>query len=315
MVMSPSIHVANVRGIVIGGLAVLIICVSVTLTQRDHTFSATSSNVNGRVAICDLPNNEIVFHTIVQGLFEEGLIPKGDVLDIGANTGEWSCAFACLYEDRIVHAADPSPLLKTTLPCPKQRNVRVHALAMSDAVGKISFHPEKSGAYVGSLERKGGTDSDANVDVTTLDLFFTKERSGPGFMHLDVEGYERKLIIGGRKTIAQYRPVFSFEVHMRTEESRATIAAVEDLGYAVFMVNEACGNGYCRNNLALPVNSSIQYTQSTTLRLAMRAGVLFRVTSSTADSVYNANLDNAKPRERFANERKYGKAHDAFIPR
>lgn len=264
-----------------------------------------------RVAACDLPNTEIVFHTIVQGLFEEGMIPRGDILDIGANNGDWSCAFACLYPGRTVHAADPSPLLKDTLPCPNQQNVRVHALAMSDQEGKISFHPAKKGDYVGNLEEKTKA-SDGNVEVTTLDRFFARQGSHPGFLHLDVEGYERKLILGGQKTINTYQPVFSFEVHMNTTEGRATIATVEQMGYLVFMVNEDCGNGYCRNNLALPQSASAKFDESTTLRLAVRSGVLARITSATADSIYTKLVPSARPWERHVNEQRYGNAHDLF---
>jgi FkbM family methyltransferase len=256
---------------------------------------------------CRLPREEVLFNTIVQGLFEENVIPDGDVLDIGANTGDWSCYFACLFRDRIFHAADPNELLKQTLPCKDLSNVHVHTLAMSNAVGKISFKPKGKTAFVGSLESKNS--AKGNVDVTTLDIFFQSKNSHPAFMHLDVEGYEPKLLQGGRATINATRPIFSFEVHMNQSESVATIANVVSMGYSVFLVNEIAGwTESCRNMLALPQNTSTPLQSSQTWRLAVRSGVLLQVTVETAKYMYVTHTHKATPFYRHDNERQYGKA-------
>lgn len=245
---------------------------------------------------CHLPPVEIVFNSIVQGLFDENMIPKGAVLDIGANTGDWTCFFACLNRERIFYAADPNYRLHDSIPCKNLTNVHVHTLAMSNAVGKIDFHPGDEGTNVGSLEDKHT--QAGNVDVTTLDLFF-QNRPKPAFMHLDVEGYELKLIQGGTNTIVSSRPPFSFEVHMNMSESQNTISAVISMGYSVFMVNEICGwNKSCRNLLALPQNTSVPFGSSQTLRLAERAGLLLQVTTETAKQTYEAHEHAAKPFER-----------------
>ena len=51
------------------------------------------------------------FNAIVFSLFKQGYLPAGDVLDVGAHDGSFSCMYACFDTNRTVHAVDPSPTM------------------------------------------------------------------------------------------------------------------------------------------------------------------------------------------------------------
>ena len=172
------------------------------------------------------------------------------VLDIGANNGDWSCHFACKFENLNFLAVDPNPLLSQIIPC-NYSNIEVHNYAMSDQEGAIEFRPEDGKAFVGKLEAK--QKSSGNVPVVTMDAFFAAQKSRlPRYMHLDVEGYELSLLKGGLATLDSL-PILTYEVHMNSSLAQECTEFLENRGYKMFMINEICGVRHdCRNMLAIP---------------------------------------------------------------
>lgn len=234
---------------------------------------------------CQRHENEPLFNIIIRGLFEEGMVPPGDVLDIGANNGDWACFYGCLDLDREVHAMEPNPLLADSISCPTT-NVKKYNMAMSSQSGKINFAPQDKKTFVGDLKSKVA--DDGKVTVTTMDNFFQSRGSFPGFMHLDVEGYEQDLIKGGLKTITEYSPLFSYEVHLNSSLARSTIEEVEKLGYISYMINEVCGvfEG-CRNLLAFPSKNMTRYETGNILDFAINSKALVYINSANSDDVFN----------------------------
>ena len=55
--------------------------------------------------LCPLGSGEVLLHSILAGLFLEGLVPEGSIIDAGANNGEESCFLAQF--GRVVHAIEP----------------------------------------------------------------------------------------------------------------------------------------------------------------------------------------------------------------
>lgn len=259
----------------------------------------SSQLVQDGVDLCKRPSYEQAFHIITSALFTGGFLPAGDILDIGANSGDLSCFYGCLLPDRIVHAVDPNPVLVRKLSCPSQ-NVKGHVYAMSDEPGYLQWRPRRRGStYVGNLDRVMA--SHGNVEVITLNEFFVRQNSTPGFMHLDVEGYEYKLIMGGERLLRRTQPIFSFEVNLHSSEAALLAFKVESLGYALYLVNEICGAvpAY-RNIFAFPKTKVANILKTQTLQLALVSNTLLLVHSKDMASLQS--IGERKPLPRFAQD-------------
>ena len=79
-----------------------------------------------------------------------------------------------------------------------------------------------------------------------------------GFAHFDLEGGELDVIRSAELTIMRDRPVFTIEINVHRErlKTRALLAHVSSLGYAMYAVLENCGAPWsdCRNVLAFPLD-------------------------------------------------------------
>lgn len=221
---------------------------------------------------CPKPPFERSFNSLVEGLFREGSMPPGDVLDVGAHKGEWSCLYACADPSRVVHAVDPSPELIRRLECtsPNIKNVRKAALALA-AKGGYNISGSTTRKFVDPRLRPSGR---GMVPVTTVDELFGD--SPAGFLHIDVEGHEVKVLLGGGRVISRDRPIFSVEVFLREKRHNEELFEhVTALQYTPFVVHEVCGwASDCRNVLCLPNERLRRLADSAVLDLAVRAGVL-----------------------------------------
>lgn len=149
-------------------------------------------------------------------------------LDIGANIGV--IAMALKHEGFDVVAFEPQPEVFKLL----KKNVgdNVHNVALGDAPGMAPM-PKVYYSDKGNFGGLGiGTKSiygDYQVPVATLDSFgFTNV----GFIKMDVEGYEKMVLVGGRETILREKPIMYIEDD-RAEKSVALQAYIRELGYTI----------------------------------------------------------------------------------
>lgn len=159
--------------------------------------------------VCDM-SESVSYSLAVKGEYphwrceEEALarIPlngESVVLDIGANIGVTTAIFA--RRAGVVHAFEPSPRALAIL----RRNLPANAV----------LHPVAVGAICGTTRIDEGTDIDmatvggagVEVPIVTVDSLDL----APGFIKIDVEGYEVPVIEGARRTIAECRPIIMFE--------------------------------------------------------------------------------------------------------
>jgi FkbM family methyltransferase len=203
---------------------------------------------------CQYPAKcEKTFNLIMASLFQEKQIPPGDVLDVGAHNGGWSCMYACLDPDRTVHPVDPSPKLIHKMRCPHP-NFKPHNAAISNRSGFMHFNAGDAD-FVGTIGHHAEAQP-GDIPIQTLDyLFLELWQSTPGFLHIDVEGFELQVLQGANKVINKYQPVFSIEIHV-VENKEFTVELIkyaENFGYHIYMVNEVCGMRVdCRNFICFP---------------------------------------------------------------
>jgi len=129
------------------------------------------------------------------------IIKKGDiVVDVGANIGIHTIIMAkCVGETGHVYAFEPSKnnvrLLKNTMSLNGFENVSIIDSAVSDKPGKSLFYLS-NGISAHSLSDFGYKKGSIEINVESLDHFFTNVNKKINFLKIDAEGYDFKVIKG-----------------------------------------------------------------------------------------------------------------------
>jgi len=153
-------------------------------------------------------------------------LATGRCLDIGANIG---CISQALVASGFkVEAFEPQPEVYKLL----RANVRAntHCVALGSVEGTAEMpkvHYSERGNFGGLGCGFRSIYGSYLVPVKTLDSY---EFSDVGFIKLDVEGFEREVLLGGRETIRKYKPVLYIEDD-RVERSKALREMIAELGY------------------------------------------------------------------------------------
>ncbi|GIX09345.1 MAG: hypothetical protein KatS3mg116_1055 [Elioraea sp.] len=147
-------------------------------------------------------------------------------IDIGANRGMFAGRLASLCRE--VHAFEPLPACAAALRENLPSNVTVHESALSDRTGYalLKVPIVKSVMYDGlsSIEHHNmpgkffdKTDglriNTIRIKMETLDDLCLHD---VGFIKIDVEGHEESVLVGGRRTISQSRPICLVEAQQTT---------------------------------------------------------------------------------------------------
>jgi len=201
----------------------------------------------------------------------------GDVaVDIGGNLGEWMAPLAAAVgtEGR-VFTFEPVPVLADALEKTARLNghevtVEVLRSAVADATGEASFNVTMAAGGDGALSGLS-TAGSATVPTITLDDFMAERGlSRLDLIKIDVEGAERRVLEGARRTLETCKPRLVFESGHESAGDRAAIADLLDgagydlVGLLLDGVIVACdwsdfgaatgvfADGQTRNLLALP---------------------------------------------------------------
>lgn len=158
----------------------------------------------------------------------EGLGDSFNVLDIGAQVGCFSIGLATFHPGATVHAYEASPRSADIAAENVARNgldgrVTVHATAVSDATGHITFEDDGSGSALnGSAGVVGDTRAAAVVQMTTITVpcvSFADAVSGVdgevALVKIDTEGGEYSIVLGSepsdwagvQKVVIEYHPI------------------------------------------------------------------------------------------------------------
>ena len=282
-------------------------------------------SVDGR---CLKPFSERILSSILGGLFAEGLIGEGGVLDAGAALGHMSCYLATLAPKRAVHAIEPSYENFRHL---KERFSNISNLQVLHA--GLGAHAElihvsqqaakglQKGAFLNKAwfateahtehaEHTEHTEHETNAQnvnerelrMVSLDQLFDPLRGRfrgerLAFASIDVEGSEMEVLSGGVSTIRRDAPVLVFELFPQLRDEGPLLKLTEELGYDAFLIDEGCGFNFdCRNALFLPRGRVPAFYESHTLDLAAASGRLHMLNSSNYRKFGKAWLPFQAPR-------------------
>lgn len=208
------------------------------------------------VALGNYSRHEILLRLTVAWLYEERIIDKRlSIIDIGSWIGDNALPWAKWFEPPgVVFAIDPSEL----------NGSLVREVAALNDIDNIITIPaicsDKSGSTVGSEDslehatfHENFTGTGPLWATTTIDNLVA-ETSGDkiGLFHIDVEGFELRVLRGSEEVLNRSGPVVIFEQHLSSEDPREVIMFLEERGYQIFMINEVIpGNSPdCRNFIA-----------------------------------------------------------------
>jgi FkbM family methyltransferase len=124
-------------------------------------------------------------------------------LDIGGHVGFWSYYLAAGFAK--VHAFEPNELFAQCFERNvREKNVSLHRVALGEAERMIAL--EVDPANTGATHVRPG--AEGAIPMRRLDDFDFQDVD---FLKVDVEGFERQVLEGGRETLARCRPVVIVE--------------------------------------------------------------------------------------------------------
>ncbi|ASW74429.2 methyltransferase FkbM [Chryseobacterium piperi] len=172
------------------------------------------------------------------------------ILDIGANVGTFLYQLERKLSHDHIYAFEPNKKLyarlKRLFP-----SMKVLSMALSDENTTAEFKvPVINGKMVASrgtlntsYKEKGEEKSyTEKVTVVKLDDWAAQEQiSALDFIKIDVEGNEMKTLLGGKKTITNFRPTLMVEMEQRHHEKPIwdEISEVESWGYEAQYLNRS----------------------------------------------------------------------------
>lgn len=202
----------------------------------------------------------------MQGL----VLPKKPIiLDIGANIGLFSLAYAQIFEGAKIHCFEPVPFiynyLNQNLKINQNLNKNMHAynFGMSNRIEckQLSIpsaqqherYSERLDIRLYSALGQGEERVDANF--ITVDQWVEDFKiSNVDFMKIDVEGYEYLVLEGAIKTLLSFKPVVMLELNQLTLTLSGRLAD-EYLSFASDHGYRAFGLEYGFKSQLLKINS------------------------------------------------------------
>ena len=203
----------------------------------DLVYVPTPLDARGRHALLHPPRA----HPGVLGFLHPGAV----VIDIGANLGEWTLPFArAVGPGGRVIAIEPAPTNATGLEATLAANALHQAEVFRCAIGDRDGHVDFAVPIVTSAQTDTGTarigpapcgHQALQVPLRSLDSVTAERRLDRlDLIKVDVEGYERQVIIGAAALLDRFRPVLVIETGHEREGDREVIHEhLCGLGYRV----------------------------------------------------------------------------------
>jgi FkbM family methyltransferase len=145
------------------------------------------------------------------------LQPGNVFFDIGANFGYYSVVLASRLNKQLhTYAFEPNPSTLERLRYhvainDLQEVVRVHDLALSDQVGTAALATKEGNS--GGAHLVYPNMESTLVRLTTLDVFCEEQRLlRLDAVKIDVEGFEERVLLGGRLALKRWQPVLLLEL-------------------------------------------------------------------------------------------------------
>ncbi|EJL33837.1 FkbM family methyltransferase [Novosphingobium sp. AP12] len=213
-------------------------------------FSFSSSNELDTVGITVRTHGLAAYEPPVSDILIEIVKSSaGLMFDIGANTGLYTLAAAAANPTAHVIAFEPLEPVRNLL----QHNIglnpslahriTVEPVGLSSEAGSFSFYETiNDRGYISTsssfepqhVKMVGDAYVERVIRTVTLDSFAQSlGEQRVSFMKIDVEGHEHAVVTGGRRFLAEHRPIFTIEL-LGAAESRPIDEFLLDANYVAF---------------------------------------------------------------------------------
>ncbi len=227
------------------------------------------------------PFKETLLRRTIYDLFGQGYLdPTKSIIDIGCWLSDNALVWASLLKDGgTVHAIDPSA-----------KNLAFgQRLAGLNGVTNINWVEavcaEKSGMvldFEGTLDHTAFNETEAQsatslISRTLDDVVMDSDAQSISLIHVDVEGFEAKVLQGAKDIIARDKPVILFEQHISADDATSLVTWLKGHGYAVYMINEVlpgCEHD-CRNLIAFDASRQMPKELAVDLMTGRETGIWF----------------------------------------
>lgn len=154
-------------------------------------------------------------------------------IDIGANIGNHSMFFGEYFKKVISIEANKNNFELLKLNCPESKYKLIN-IAVSDKKGFLEIIPcpqNMGGTKTKEIYSKS-VNNRSIINCELIDNLLKKEQN-VDVMKLDIEGFEKKALIGARQIINKFHPLIIFEQNAWEVQSNNESAAIylEELGY------------------------------------------------------------------------------------
>jgi FkbM family methyltransferase len=179
--------------------------------------------------------------------FIEQFIPKDkNILDIGANIGVWSIIYSnIINNDCKIYSFEPQKeifdCLNNNVIINKCNNIVLYNIGLSNE-NNIKY---MNASY--DMQQNFGSfrivdDNDINSKLLKIECKIGDELqySNIGFIKIDVEGFEYKVLQGLEQTILNNKPIIFIEIHQNDINNAPTMSKLYALGYRKVMKLTHC---------------------------------------------------------------------------
>lgn len=251
------------------------------LPYKGNSFFITLENTFRNVCTRDIFLNEC-WSLESEIKWVEDTLSKTDVfIDIGANAGIYSLLAAKLVGRKgQVYAFEPNrtciKFIKNSIRLNRLTNISLINNAVSNKKGRKEFvlyaasdHNHLKTLNETKLIRKSTVIGREKIEVTTLDSYFAdKNLNKITLIKIDVEGYEKFVLEGAKKTLKQYKPKLILEINERVfspngYNSLELVELLKSMNYSIFRLydnqlvdfdKKELKNNKSFNIIAMPTN-------------------------------------------------------------
>jgi FkbM family methyltransferase len=166
-------------------------------------------------------------HLGLRPLLAKHIPNDGVVVDAGSHAGQFAKLFARLAPDGRVYAFEPGgyalSILRKVIAVHRLNNVVILPFGLGDQAETAILHmPVKKSASMGfGLSHLGAADTgkalrSETIALTTVDRFAQDNKLRRlDLVKADIEGWELRMLMGGRESLASFRPVLMLESERR----------------------------------------------------------------------------------------------------
>lgn len=229
--------------------------------EQDGLVPVCYGPIEMRVDLREDAERHIFMHRYDPSLmaFIRKICREGDrAVDIGANAGALTVTAANAVGPKgVISAIEPNPGLARRMESLAMRNpmgnIEVLACAMGDQEDSLPFYVSSSHPY-SSLDPQYlpnyPVKEIVDVAVRTLDGVWKDElrREHVRFLKVDAQGYENRILEGGRQFLNEDRPD-CIVVETVTDGLSLVLSWLNEIGYSMFVLNQQGGLDDCDGDM------------------------------------------------------------------